>query len=144
MVLLYGIIVWYCTFSLSHIPIIHIYNRNWLRYFTMSYLYFATFFVIMIPNSVHAVGQSVTFDPLIRVLPALSSYALHSHWLNKVDLQPLSGISLSSAPGPAVIQSSVPGSQCMVVVSCGGHKSISDTFVLQAKRHSTTICSQQG
>ena len=79
--------------------------------------------------------QGVTRDPLIGVLASLGSHALDPGHFAEINLQPLRACVLSRAPGPSVVDSSVPRSKVMVIVSGGGHVTTLDSVILDTKWH---------
>ena len=73
-------------------------------------------FVLSEVHAVYSVGQSVALHPLVRVLSALSSNTSDAIDFLEIYLQPLFAVTMSHAPRPAMVQSTMPGCQVMVVI----------------------------
>ena len=54
-----------------------------------TYLFFIVFLIDLEVGAVVAVGDTVTFNPLMRVISSLGLYSCHLSFLTKIHLQPL-------------------------------------------------------
>ena len=82
----------------------------------LPYLNSSFFFVLSEVHSIHSIRQNEALHPLVRVLSALRTNSPDAVDFLEIHLQPLLAVTMTNAPGPAMVQPSVPRSQVMVVI----------------------------
>ena len=90
-----------------------------------------TCFVKSVFETIRTVRQGVTLDPLVGVLSTLGGDASDGCRTPKINLQPLPTVTLSGAPGPTMIESSVPGGEIGVIVRGSGHVTVTDSLIFK-------------
>ena len=105
-----------------------------------SYLNSAIFLVRDKVHRIESIGQHVALYPLICVLPSLCADSTYAIYLLEVYLKPLSVVTSTHAPRPAMVESAMPGRQITVVICRGSELAICNPLVFHAKRYATLVC----
>ena len=105
-----------------------------------SYLNSAIFLERNKVHGIESIGQRVALYPLICVLPSLCADPTYAVYLLEVYLKPLSVVTSTHAPRPAMVESAMPGRQITVVICRGSELAICNPLVFHAKRYATLVC----
>lgn len=105
-----------------------------------SYLNSAIFLERNKVHRIESIGQRVALYPLICVLPSLCADSTYAVYLLEVYLKPLSVVTSTHAPRPAMVESAMPGRQITVVICRGSELAICNPLVFQAKGYATLVC----
>ena len=105
-----------------------------------SYLNSAIFLVRDKVHRIESIGQRVALYPLICVLPSLRADSTYAVYLLEVYLKPLSVVTSTHAPRPAMVESAMPGRQITVIICRGSELAICNPLIFHAKRYATLVC----